>query len=100
MHKLEILNAHFPITDDSNTMNTIIQVPDAKLRSCLVPRLPEEVDLAHDGSLDREESINCFAKVDVLALLKAVSEIDDFTKVEAGVGPVAAHAKDEDKIML
>ena len=98
--KLQALNAHFPVTDDPNPIDTVIQVSDAKSCTCTVFGLPQVFLGAQNDGLSGEEMIDCLAKVDVFALLKPIREINNFADIEIAGSTVAGHANDEDEVVL
>jgi hypothetical protein len=98
--KFQTLNAHFPVTDDPNSVDAVIQVSDAKSRACTVFGLPQVFLGAHNDSLNGEEMVECLAEVDVLALLKTIAEISDFADIETAGSIVVGHANDEDEVVL
>ena len=75
--KLKVLNVYSSVSYDYYIMNSIIQVLNTKSYFYLIYRLLRKVTLVFDDNLDKEKSLDCFVKVDVLALLKSIFEIDE-----------------------
>jgi hypothetical protein len=100
MHELQALNAHFPVTDDSNAIHAVVQVSDTKPRSSAILWLPKVFVVAQDDGVNGEQMVNCLAEIDVLALLKTVAKVDDFAEVEAVIGIAVGHSEDENEVVL